>query len=374
MKKFTTVAALGTAFLSLSTTGCFKNENKSTVNADGSGKFTTVMELNLAPIMGMMGGGAGAPNPLGDNRSMLVNMIRAMNPSVDAWTDAKVETTKAGATKITLSGLTKDFTASGDLKKALSSASPDLAEKASAMPDMKMVNSTKDASGNWVISMAGVDEIMSMFGALQAEAAKEDSFTPGQMKVTEEEIATKIAEFRPTYDQFKPMAAMMLKDMSITSEMEVGGEILESAVFKKTAPNKVSWTFSGEQLIDMVDGIVNDKALPKKVAKLAAAFNEGPKSEKVGPALREFISPLIADIYGGAASPKLVIKPGAASFDYAAEVAKAKANQSPELKKLLEEAAKPATLPGLPGAEKAPEAAPKAPSKVVPPTPKKKAA
>ena len=242
------------------------------------------------------------------------------------------------------------------------------------MPDMKMVNSTKDASGNWVISMAGVDEIMTMFGALQAEAAKEDSFTPGQMKITEEEIATKIAEFRPTYDQFKPMAAMMLKDMSITSEMEVGGEILESAVFKKTAPNKVSWTFSGEQLIDMVDGIVNDKALPKKVAKLAAAFNEGPKSEKVGPALREFISPLIADIYGGAASPKLVIKPGAASFDYAAEVAKAKANQSPELKKLLEEAAKPATLPGLPGAEKAPEAAPKAPSKVVPPTPKKKAA
>ena len=98
MKKFTTVAALGTAFLSLSTTSCFKNETKSTVNADGSGKFTTVMELNLAPIMGMMGGGAGAPNPLGDNRSMLVNMIRAMNPSVDAWTDAKVETTKAGAT------------------------------------------------------------------------------------------------------------------------------------------------------------------------------------------------------------------------------------------------------------------------------------
>ena len=374
MKKFTTVAALGTAFLSLATTGCFKNETKSTVNADGSGKFTTVMELNLAPIMGMLGGGAGAPNPLGDNRSMLVNMIRAMNPSVDAWTDAKVETTKAGATKITLSGLTKDFTASGDLKKALSSASPDLAEKASAMPDMKMVNSSKDASGNWVISMAGVDEIMTMFGALQAEAAKEDSFTPGQMKITEDEITTKIAEFRPTYDQFKPMAAMMLKDMSITSEMEVGGEILESAVFKKTAANKVSWTFSGEQLIDMVDGIVNDKALPKKVAKLAAAFNEGPTSEKVSPALREFISPLIADIYGGAASPKLVIKPGAASFDYAAEVAKAKANQSPELKKLLEEAAQPATLPGLPGAEKSPEAAPKAPSKVVPPTPKKKAA
>jgi hypothetical protein len=133
------------------------------------------------------------------------------------------------------------------------------------------------------------------------------------MTVTEEEIATKITEFKPMYAQYKPMAAMFLKDMSITSEMEVAGEILESSVFKKIGPNKVSWTFSGEQLIDMVDGIVNDPALPKKVAKLAGAFNEGPKSDKVMPALKEFITPFFADLYGGAASPKLVIKPGAAS-------------------------------------------------------------
>jgi hypothetical protein len=371
MKKFAATAAIGTALLSLSTTGCFKNETKSTVNADGSGKFNMVMELNLAPIMSMMGGGAGGANPLGDNRSMLVNMVRGMNSTVDVWTDAKVETTKAGATKISLSGLTKDFTATGDIKKALSSASPDMADKASSLPDMKFINSTKDASGNWIISMAGVDEIMTMFSALQSEAAKESSFTPGQAVMTEEEITTKIAEFRPTYDQFKPMAAMMLKDMSITSEMEVGGTILETNVFKKIGPNKVSWTFTGEQLIDMVDGIMNDKALPKKVAKLAAAFNEGPKSTKIAPALKEFITPYMSTIYGGEGSPKVVIKPGAASFDYAAEAAKATAGQSPELKKILEEASKPMTLPGL---DKPSDEAPKSPSKVVPPAPKKKAA
>lgn len=362
MKKFTSTVALGTAILGLSTTGCFKNETKSSVNADGTGKFSMVMELNLAPLMGMMGGGAPGANPLGDNRAMLVQMIRSMNPSVDAWTDAKVETTKAGATKITLSGLTKDFTATGDIKKALA-GSPEMAAKAATLPDIKMVNSTKDASGNWIISMAGVDDVMSLFTALQAEAAKESSFTPGQMQVTEEEIAGKIEEFKPMYAQYKPMAALLLKDMSITSELEVGGEILETKVFKKIAPNKVSFTFSGEQLIDMVDGVVNDAALPKKVAKLAAAFNEGPASTKVAPALREFIAPLFTDVYGGPDAPKVTIKPGAASFDYAAEVAKAKAGQSPELKKLLDEAAKPAsaiTPPASGGGSKAvPPAAPK---------------
>ncbi len=361
MKKFHATVALGTALLGLCSTGCFKNESKSTVNSDGTGKFTMVMELNLAPIMAMMpggAGGAGGANPLGDNRTMLVQMVRAMNPTVDAWTDAKVETTKAGATKITLSGLTKDFTATGDLKKALSSA-PDMAEKAASLPDIKMISSTKDASGNWIISMPGVDDVMGLFTALQAEAAKEDSFNPGQLSTTEEEIATQIESFKPMYAQYKPMAAMMLKDMSITSELEVGGEILDSKVFKKTGPNKVSWTFSGEQLIDMVDGIVNDPALPKKAAKLAAAFNEGPKSDKVGPALREFLTPLFHDFYGGAAAPKVTIKPGAPSFDYAAEVAKAKAGQSAELKKILEEAAKPAETPSLPGADKEEAPAPK---------------
>jgi hypothetical protein len=343
MKKFHTTVALGTALIGLSTSGCFKQEAKSTVNADGSSKFTTVVEVNLAAIMGMIPGGGAGANPLGDNRNMLVQMVRAMNPSVDAWTEAKVETTKTGATRITMSGLTKDFTATGDLKKALASA-PEMAEKAASLPDMKMITSTKDAAGNWVISMPGVDEVMGIFTALQAEAAKEDSFTPGQMgNITEDEIAGKIEEFKPMYAQYKPMAAMMLKDMSITSEMEVGGEILESKVFKKIAPNKVSWTFSGEQLVDMVDGIINDPALPKKAAKLAADFNEGPKSAKVAPALREFISPLFADFYGGKDAPKLVIKPGAAAFDYAAEVTKAKAGQSAELKKVIEEASKPAS-------------------------------
>ena len=372
MKKLRHTAAIATAVLSLSTTGCFKNASTSSVNADGSSKFSVVMELNLAPIMSMLGGAGGGANPLGDNQAMLLQMVRSMNPTVDAWTDAKVETTKAGATKITLAGLTKDFTATGDLKKALASASPEMAEKAASMPDLKMVNSTRDASGNWVISMPGVDDIMSMFTALQAEAAKEDSFTPGQLTITEVEIASKIDELKPMYAQYKPMVAMFLKDMSITSEMEVGGEIIESNVFKKIGPNKVSWTFSGEQLIDMVDGIVNDAALPKKVAKLAAALNEGPKSDKVGPALREFITPLISDIYGGAAAPKLVIKPGAAAFDYPAEVAKAKASQSPELKKLLAEASKPAATAGIPTEDKPKDSAPK--PKVVPPAPKKKAA
>ena len=368
------VAALGTALLSLSTTACFKNESKSSVNADGSGKFSMVMELNLAPIIGLLGVGSGAANPLGDDREMLVQLVRSMGPTVDAWTEAKVETTKSGATKFTLAGLTKDFTASGNLKQSLASASPAVAEMTSKLPEMKMMNSTKDASGNWVISMAGIDEIMTMLGALQTEAAKDSSFAPGQMGVTEEDIATQMEGLRPMYAQYKPIAAMFVKDMSISSEFTVGGEILDSKVFKKTGPHTATWTFSGEKLIAMVDAMVNDETLPAKLAKVASAIDEGPQSPKVAPALRAFMAPLFAEVYGGPDSPKLVVKPGAAAFDYPAEVAKAKAAQSPELKKLLEEAAKPAetaeTAPPEADKIKSTDAAPK--PKATPSNPKPK--
>lgn len=357
MKKFLTKsAAVGAAVLSLATTGCFKSDDKVTVNADGSSKFNMVVELNLAPIMSMLGAGAPGANPLGDNHNILVNIMRSMAPNVDAWTEAKVETTKMGATKITLGGYTKDFTASGDLKKALTS-NPAFADKAADIPDFKFIQSKKDASGNWVISIPGVDEFMTLFSAIQKKAADDKAFTPGSLKdVTEEAVASKMTEVRAQYAQFKPMAAMMLKDLSITSQMEVGGEILDAKVFKKSGPTTATWSFNGEQLIEMVDGIVADDALPKKVAKVAAALNEGPDSTKVGPALREFIAPLVSTLYGGESAPKLVIKPAAKpAFDYAAEVAKAKAAMSPELKKLVEEASKPAApadAGGLPAPKK----------------------
>lgn len=343
MKKIlTTTAAIGAAAISLVTTGCFKTESTSAINSDGTSKFHMSMEFNLAPVMSMLGAGGAAQNPLGDNHNLLIQTMRAMDPNVDAWTEAKVETTKLGATKITLGGYTRDFTATGDLKSALAS-SPDLAEKASDLPDFKMMNSTKDANGNWVISMAGVDEMMTLFSAVQKKAAQDEAFTPGSIDVTEEQIATQMTAIRAQYAQYKPMAAMLLKDVAIISEMEVGGEILEAKGFKKVGPNKVTMTFSGEQIIDMADGLIADDNLPKKISKLTAAFNEGPKSEKVGPALREFITPLLSQIYGGTTAPRIVIKPGSApAFDYNAEVSKAKAGMSPELKKLVEESRKPA--------------------------------
>lgn len=341
MKKIVSAVAGAAALCS---TGCIKNENTTTVNADGSARFSTVMELNLAPLLGMMGGGKTAPgaNPLGDPREMLVQMMRAMGPTVDAWTEAKTEVTKLGATKITLAGLTKDFTAGGDLKKIIASSGSSAAAELKDFPDVKMINSTKDASGNWVISTAGLDEMMTIFTAIQKKAAEEGKFEKNSIQVTEEELAAKLDEFRGQYAQLKPMVAMFVKDVSLKSEMTVAGDILECAVFEKTSPNTVSFSFTGEQIIGMVDAVVADKALPKKIMKLVDAFNEGPESDKPAAALREFLEPFVKEVFGGAPAPKVVIKPSAKpAFDYDAAVKQAQSAMSAELKKLVEESSKP---------------------------------
>ena len=365
LRKLTASAAIGSALL---TTGCFKSESKTTINDDGSGKFSMSMEMNIAGIMGMLGGaaGGGAEAPKGpDAKEMLVEMMRSMNPYVDVWTDAKAETTKMGATRVTMSGLTKDWTAMGDLTKALENSSLDESAPVPVpvgdiLKDVKMIRVTKDTGGNTVITMMGVDEIGTIFDGMRKAAIKDGSAPkPGEMKLDKEEMDQKLDEFRQQYNGLKGMVAMFIKDMKVSTEIETGGTIVEAAGFKKTGEKSATWTMNGEQLMDMVDSIINDEELSTKVIKLVKDIEENFDNGKSTEAVKAFVAPYMKTMFGGEANPRLVIKPGAAAFDYAAEVEKAKAGQSPELKSLVEKIAKPRSvkLPGstAPAADEAQE-------------------
>jgi hypothetical protein len=91
-----------------------------------------------------------------------------------------------------------------------------------------------------------------------------------------------------------------------------------------------------------------------------SAVEENFENEKSTAAVKKFIEPYLKSVYGGSANPKIIIKPGADAFDYAAETAKAKAAQSEELKALIEEAGKSGGKVKLPGSSAAPSGKKKA--------------
>lgn len=342
--KLATAAAI--ACTALPSMGFIKVENKSSINKDGSAKFTTIMEIDLSAPMAMMGQAGGA-NPLGDGKKMLADMVKGMAGTVDVWSDAKAETTKGGATRVTLSGFTKDWRGMADLKKALA-ASGQPGIPLDDIPDVKLMDMKTDSAGNSVITMAGLDDICHLLDAGRKLAIKNGE-TPDDLNVDEAEISQGLAQARAAWPGIKGMVSPIVKGLSIKSELQVSGTISESEVFKKTGENSATFSFNGDQLMTLADSIVNDEELPGKIVKLVSGIKENFDNEKSVAAVRTFIEPYMKEVYGGSVNPKIVFKSGADIFDYAAETEKAKAAQSDALKAILEEASKGGGKVKLPG-------------------------
>ena len=339
----TAAAVLCTA---LPSPGFIKMENKSTVNKDGSAKFSTTMELDLSGPLAMMGQ-AGGKNPLGDGKDMLVEMMKSMAGNVDVWSEAKSET-KGGATLVTMSGYTKDWRAMADLKKAMA-ATGNSPIPLDDIPEIKFMDMKNDTAGNTVITMAGIDDLGTILEAARKYAIKEGKQPkPGEMKVDEAEIAQGLTQVRGQWAGIKGIVGTFVKGISIKSEIQVSGTITSSDVFKKTSENSATFTFNGDQLLSLADKIIEDEDLPSKIVAVAKAVEENFDNEKSTAAVKTFLEPYLKEVYGGSANPKIVIAPGADAFDYAVESEKAKAAQSADLKALIEKSGKAgkAKLPG----------------------------
>lgn len=345
--KFTTAAAvLCTAMPSM---GFITIESKSTLNKDGSARFSAVMEFDLTAPLAMMGQ-AGARNPLGDGKDILIQMIKGMKANVDVWSDAKAENTKGGATRISMSGFTKDWRSMGDIRKTLAAAGQASPIPVDDIPEIKVMDMKDDDAGNTIITMAGLDDIGNIIDAARKFAIKSGKKpAAGTMTVDEAEIAQGLAQARSAWPGLKGAVSPIVTGISVKSDIEVSGTITSSDVFKKTGENSASFTFTGAQLLSLADQIVADEALPGKIVALVKDVETNFENEKSTAAVKNFIEPYLKAVYGGSANPKIVIKPGADAFDYAAETEKAKASQSTELKALINAAGKSSVkLPDAP--------------------------
>jgi hypothetical protein len=198
-----------------------------------------------------------------------------------------------------------------------------------------------DSSGNTVITVAGLDDLGTILDSARRIAVKMgEGPKPGEFKADEAEVADALGKARAMWPGLKGMVAPHIKGLSFKSEVEVSGTILSSEVFRKTGEHSATFTLTGDQLLTLADEIMADEQLAGKIVALAKEVETNFENEKSTAAVKSFLEPYLKTIYGGSANPKIVVKPGADAFDYAAETAKAKAAQSAELKALLVEAGK----------------------------------
>lgn len=320
----TACAALAATFAS----SCLNVEQKLALNPDGSGKITITTAIAM-PDLGALAGGLGGnndeaekPKPKEQARELVVALLRA--EGIEAWTDVSYGVAKDGKTTATATGYFPDAT-----KVRLSKPMNDGGE---AEP----LGVTKNKEGHWVIMPSIGDDKKSDQAASTDEAKAET--------LTDEEVQDRLDQERQQWAGAKIFIGAFLDGLRMAYSVEAGGTITEASMFQKQGDSKASFEFTGKQLLESVDKLLqDDEAAKKLIRKGVSPTDSGPGGSEE----------MFKTVFGGDGQLRLVIKPGQPVFDYKAEVAKAKASATPELKQLLADAAKPAKKKGglfsLPG-------------------------
>jgi hypothetical protein len=263
------------------------------VNPDGSGKMTEEMRVTLPQTNPRI-------DPNEESRKTALNLVK-MSEGVAAWKDVTFSGDKDGKMTIKMTAYFKE------------------------------ISKFKVAGENISIRWKPVaDNAVQMEFVLDVGKEPAPAEAP---KLTEEEIARKIAQAKEQFNRQLPRLTELFKDLSQEWDFTLPGAPEKILNFEKVAgrPNSVRLVIEGPKLLDAIKTLSNDDAcLRAKV--LAGEDPAGPPD----------IELLTEKLFGTRGPIAVTFKPGDKPlFDFAAE-SEAARNAMPEVMRELQETAAPA--------------------------------
>jgi hypothetical protein len=273
--------------VAFSLSGCFKEKEDFTLNPDGSGKVTAEIQVTL-PQMGQ------AVDVAAEARKAVQNIVN-LSEGVTAWKDVTFSGGKDGKEYIKGTAYFKDIT--------------------------KFKLAGENTSVQWKPVADGAVRMQFVFELPPEHAPAAAS------KLTEEEIAQKIAESKESFSKQVPMMTGMLKDLRAEWTFALPTAPDKTVNFEKLAdrPNTVRVLIEGPKALDALKALANDDALLR--AKIVAG------KDPTGPPDPELLN---EKLFGTKGPITVTFKPGDKPlFDFAAESEAAK-KAMPEMLKELE--------------------------------------
>jgi hypothetical protein len=291
------LAALFSGSVAFLLSGCLETDEKLVINPDGSGKAQVKIQV--------AGGGVSfndeTPEPEQVARDTAVGLIGGAQ-GVEVWSKVKYRVNDEGMAEFTGVAHFPDIT-----KFSVGS--------------MKSGGMSMDGSNSaWKMEESG-GLITLTLEPMTGNDEEMEAPTPP------EDIEAEIKKQRMEFRQAKPMMSGILAGMKTSVALKVAGEIKQTEVFRKQSSDVATVAFNGKQMLDGMEKVIMDDAMMRK---LAATGGMDSQSGDMPPEVMEAA-------FGGEAFT-VTFAPGEPLFDYAAEVAKAKAGQTPELKALIKEA------------------------------------
>ncbi|MGD9419173.1 MAG: hypothetical protein Q7R22_009530 [Verrucomicrobiota bacterium JB025] len=264
------------AVVSLFLVSCFETEQSFTLNPDGSGKVRHVCVYQNVSLNG-------EDDQSEEGLKEAVAEVLKKSEGVDAWKDVEFKRLADGRIRFEGTAYFKDL-------------------------------------GKLEINNQGMLKFRWKDGVLEL-AMDEDGDAGDEGKATGEKV--NLQAERAKYQQAKPMMAAMLGGMKHKAGFKLPGKVAESTNFAKAADGGLELSFTGGRMIEVMDELVADD---EWLTKRGFDSQEGPDFDDV----------MCGMLFGEEGPVRAKVAGGEPLFDYAAEVAVAKAEMAGLMKRLGE--------------------------------------
>lgn len=294
---------IGLAAVCLLGASCLQSDQTWVLNPDGSGKLN--YDINIA-------------NPLGAG---------GQQEGVDTKELAR------GAARDIL-GKSKGIEAWGDVKYGMTDDGKTFFKGVAYFPDVSKVvigDDTMNGVGVWEKLPDGKQRFSLSFSS-GGEKKKDEDETPSAddaPKLTDEEIAAKVAEAKGAWQFMKAILEPMIGPIESKATMKLPGKIASVKGFKKESDTSASYKIGGKEIMKaMTDVMSDDKALTKIFKSGGNPLDlQGGGSPIDGNTLSKSIF--------GDGEPEIIFEPGEKQFDYKAEMEKAKNNPTVAFREIV---------------------------------------
>ena len=279
------IVLLGGVFI---VAGCIEEKSEYTINPDGSGKV--VHEYILQPVSFNLTGQATEPES-----QLMENVRQTLKDSVgvDLWSDISYELTPEGNTKFKGTAYFKD------VKKV----------------NIKSGSVSTDLNLDFETQPYGT-----IILELKSEEEKESIETPA---LTDEQVAQMVTMAKTQYNQSRPMMESFLSGLKTEMIFNLPGAIQAVSNFEKIDDNTVRLAVEGVKMLAAMDEMMlDDKLLAKEIREGKNPLDDG---------LDETMS---EKLFGQKGPVRTVVSDAKPLFDYASEVAAAKAGYADILREL----------------------------------------
>jgi hypothetical protein len=273
--------------------GCIETTQIITLNPDGSGRIRIDQVTAGLPPLALMGEPGDAKVDQDQRARQELGELLGKASGVEAWSQASCEALPDGGIHCKATGYFKDIS------------------KLDVMPGHQGNN---DQPVRWAKNAKGGMELV----LDDAKPRKAPTTAPA---MPEDQVLALVKEEQARYREQKPMMGMFMSKIRIDLTFLLPGTVEESNNLKKI-DHGVQLVIEGQKLLDVADKIMNDDNAVAAMVRTGQGTEEPP--ENFNELMFGSKGPIMARVAGD-------LKP---QFDYAAEVATAKAGQDAMLKKL----------------------------------------